>query len=193
MAKRHPTPLRRASATVPVRGDGVARLVIVADTHSHPHPGSLAQIEGLAPDGIVHAGDIGALTVLADLAAIAPLYAIRGNIDVRAPDLPDVLTVDLVRDEALLMRLLVVHIGVNGPRLRTDAAVLARDVGANVVVCGHSHVPFIGRDRGFVVFNPGSVGPRRFQLPIVYGTLELRPGSARFAHVDAETGAAWAP
>lgn len=193
MAKRHPTPLRRAAATVPVRADGVARLVVVADTHSYPHPGSLAHIEALAPDGNVHAGDIGDLSVLDQLAAIAPLYVVRGNIDGRSPDLPDALKIDLLRGQTLLMRLLVLHIAVNGPKLRNDAAVLAREAGANVIICGHSHVPFIGRDRGFVVFNPGSVGPRRFSLPIVFGTLDVRPDGARFAHVDAETGAAWTP
>ena len=44
-----------------------------------------------------------------------------------------------------------------------------------MVVCGHSHVPFIGRDRDLTVFNPGSIGPRRFHLPIVFGTMNVTP------------------
>jgi hypothetical protein len=61
------------------------------------------------------------------------------------------------------------------------------------VVCGHSHVPFIGRDRGLTVFNPGSIGPRRFHLPIVFGTMDVTPAGLRLGHVDCETGAPWTP
>jgi predicted phosphodiesterase len=64
---------------------------------------------------------------------------------------------------------------------------------ASLVVCGHSHVPFIGRDRGLAVFNPGSIGPRRFHLPIVFGTIDLSPTEVRLAHIDCETGTAWSP
>jgi hypothetical protein len=54
-------------------------------------------------------------------------------------------------------------------------------------------VPFIGRDRGLTVFNPGSIGPRRFTLPIVLGTIELTPAGLTLAHVDAATGETWLP
>ena len=89
----------------------------------------------------------------------------------------------------------LVHIAVNGPKLRADAARIARAEHATLVVCGHSHVPFIAEERGLTVFNPGSIGPRRFSLPIVFGTLELgpRPRGVRLAHVDCETGARWLP
>ena len=96
--------------------------------------------------------------------------------------------------DAGTLRILLLHIAVAGPRLRGDAAKLARAERVQLVVCGHSHVPFIGEDRGLTVFNPGSVGPRRFHLPIVFGTIELaRGGGVRLAHVDAETGRAWLP
>jgi predicted phosphodiesterase len=88
---------------------------------------------------------------------------------------------------------LLVHIGVAGPRLRADAAKLARAARATLVVCGHSHVPFVGIDRELTVFNPGSVGPRRFALPIVFGTIELVDGRVKLAHVDCETGQRWEP
>ena len=181
--------LVRDAARLPVRADGAARYVVVADTHSQPHPAAAGLVRGLAPDAILHAGDIGDLAVLDELAAIAPVFAIRGNIDTRARALPDVLVLD-----AAALRILVVHIGVAGPRLRGDAAKLAHGERAQLVVCGHSHVPFIGSDRGLTVFNPGSVGPRRFHLPIVFGTLDLAAdGKVRLGHVDAETGKPWLP
>ena len=176
--------------------DGHLRLVVVADTHSHPHPDSAAHITAERPDAIVHAGDIGDLAVLTELEKIAPVYAVRGNIDVHAPDLPDVLTLDLVRgadDSQPLLRLLLVHIGVHGVKLRAEVAAMARAQGAQAVVCGHSHVPFLGRDRGLTVFNPGSIGPRRFHLPIVFGTIDVTSAGLRLTHVDCETGAPWTP
>jgi len=174
-------------------GDRPLRLAVVADTHSEPHPNTAELLAAYRPDAILHAGDIGELTVLDDLAAIAPLLAIRGNIDSRANTVPDVLTVDVTRDDVVALRILMVHIGVNGPRLRSEVARLARAEHATLVVCGHSHVPFIGKERDLAVFNPGSIGPRRFHLPIVFGTIELTATGVKMAHVDCETGRAWSP
>lgn len=176
-----------------VRGDGGLRLVVVADTHSSPHPDSARHIVAERPDAILHAGDIGDLGVLDDLRRLAPLVAIRGNIDTRADDLPDVITLDLRSGDASVMKILLLHIGVYGPKLRADAARLARASGADLVVCGHSHVPFVGRDRGLYVFNPGSIGPRRFGLPIVFGVLEIAARELKVHHVDCETGEQWLP
>jgi hypothetical protein len=179
-----------------LKPDGTLRLAVVADTHSQPHPRTVEHLTARAPDAILHAGDIGDLEVIEQLSRIAPVHAIRGNIDVHAPQLPDVLTLDLVRgaeDPQPLLRMLMVHIGVYGPKLRAEVAKMAREQDAQAVVCGHSHVPFIGRDRGLTVFNPGSIGPRRFHLPIVFGTIDVTPAGLRLAHVDCETGAAWSP
>jgi putative phosphoesterase len=177
------------AAQLPVRADGRARYAVVADTHSQPHANTLRLLHELAPDAILHAGDIGDVVVLDALAEVAPVFAVRGNIDTHTRALPDVLVLD-----AGALRMLVLHIGVAGPRLRADAAKLARAERAQLVVCGHSHVPFIGGQGGITVFNPGSVGPRRFTLPIVFGTIELgEAGKVRLAHVDAETGRAWLP
>ncbi len=188
------TKLAKKTATLPLKPDGSLRLAVVADTHSLPHRALQEQLTALRPDAILHAGDIGDLKVLDGLSAIAPLFAVRGNIDVRADEVPDVLTLDLQHsDGELAMRILIVHIAVDGPRLRADIGRLARAEGASLVVCGHSHVPFIGRDRELTVFNPGSAGPRRFSLPIVFGTLELTATSAKLAHVDCETGRTWSP
>jgi len=172
---------------------GRLRVAVVADTHGRPHPAAAQRIAELGPDAILHAGDIGARGVLDDFAKIAPVIAVRGNIDERASDLPDSVAIDVRADGESVLRLLLMHIAVYGPRLRADAARLATRHAARVVVCGHSHVPFVGRDRGLTVFNPGSIGPRRFHLPIVLGVLEIDAGKLALRHVDCESGATWKP
>ncbi len=181
------------SARVAVRGGGRLRLAVVADTHSALHPSAAKHIGLLSPAAILHAGDIGELSVLDELEAIAPLFAVRGNIDVRARDLPDLLTLDVVAGDVSVLRILLMHIAVNGPRLRADAARLARSRDAALVVCGHSHVPLVARDGELSVFNPGSAGPRRFLLPIVFGTIDVTPTAVRLAHYECETGRPWTP
>jgi putative phosphoesterase len=169
------------------------RLVVVADTHSRPHEQSATRIAAQRPDTILHAGDIGDLRVLDELAELAPLLAIRGNIDAHARDLPDTMTLDVVDGDKSRIKFLLQHIGVYGPKLRADAVRLARSEAASLVICGHSHVPFIGRDAGLSVFNPGSIGPRRFQLPIVFGVIDIEREGIRMHHIDCETGLTWQP
>jgi uncharacterized protein len=181
------------SAELPVRPDGALRLAAVADTHSQPHAETARRLAEAAPDAILHGGDIGELAVLEQLAAIAPVHAVRGNIDTRAPGIPDALTLEITRDGRAVLRILLVHIAVAGPRIRAEIARRARAAGATLIVCGHSHVPFLGADKGLTVFNPGSIGPRRFALPIVFGTIDIAPGGVRFAHIDVETGRPWTP
>lgn len=121
------------------------------------------------------------------------MHAVRGNIDVRAHDLPDALVLELVQGEAVQLTVLLTHIALAGPRLRGDAAKLARSEKASLVLCGHSHVPFFGQDRGLTVFNPGSMGPRRFTLPILFGVLRVDRAGVSLHHVDCETGQRWSP
>ena len=188
-----PPQVKRATATIRLEGPS-ARIVAVADTHSSPHARMAGHLAALRPDAILHAGDIGDRAVLDELARAAPLHVVRGNIDTRAHDLPDVLVLDLeVGGRGL--RILMTHIAVYGPKLRADVARMAREAGASLVVCGHSHVPFIGGDRTITVFNPGSIGPRRFTLPIVFGLIEVPPPPAgvRLQHIAAETGRPWLP
>lgn len=184
--------LVQRTATLATRADGTLRLAVVADTHSAPHAETLARLRALQPDAILHGGDIGELTVLDELATVAPVYAVRGNIDTKARDLPDVLLIDIAGGGTNL-RVLLTHIALYGPKLRAEIAKRARAERATLVVCGHSHVPFIGIDRGITVFNPGSVGPRRYPLPIVYGTLEIAPTGVKLAHRSVETGERWLP
>jgi putative phosphoesterase len=181
------------NAHISARSDGSLRLVVVADTHSALHPATATHARSLSPDAILHAGDIGDLAILAELATLAPVFAVRGNIDVRLPDLPDIVTLDVMKGDASLLRILLLHIAVDGPRLRADAARLAHARGASLVVCGHSHVPLVARDRDLAVFNPGSAGPRRFHLPIVFGTIDLMPSAVHLAHFECETGRRWTP
>lgn len=185
--------LSRKHEKLALPAEGPLRLGVVADTHSAPHPRALELLSAQRVSAILHAGDIGDLGVLGELGRVAPVIAVRGNIDAPAPGVPDLLTLDIANDAGLSLRILLVHIAVNGPVLRADAARLARSEQASLVICGHSHVPFIGRDRGIGIFNPGSVGPRRFTLPIVFGLLEVSSGSTRMSHVDCETGAPWFP
>lgn len=175
------------------RTDGSFRFAVVADTHSKPHPATNERLNELSPDAILHGGDIGDLKVLDELGKVAPVLAVRGNIDAQVSDVPEALLVELMAGDVMKLRLLLTHIAVYGPKLRAEVARLAKAERASLVVCGHSHVPFIGRDRGLTVFNPGSIGPRRFQLPIVLGSIDISPNSARLAHIDCETGKPWAP
>jgi uncharacterized protein len=167
------------------------RIVAVADTHGRPHPKLGARIDELAPAHVFHAGDVGNVSVLRDLEKHAPVTAVRGNID--GPDLPDLVTIELRNDDGTLLKILLTHIAVSGPKLRADVARIARAEDASLVVCGHSHVPFAAHDGGITVFNPGSVGPRRFQLPIVLGVIDVSAKGASVRHIDCETGLLWKP
>ena len=188
-----PTPSRR-SATLPLRADGTFKIAVIADTHSHPHPAIRDRLAESAPDAILHAGDIGDDAVIDQLAAAAPVYAVRGNIDPGAAH-PDDYTLELTAHSAAprTLRIFMTHIALRGPKLLADVARRAHAESAALVVCGHSHVPFIGRDRGLAIFNPGSIGPRRFTLPIVFGQITIDPTGVRLAHIDCATGQPWHP
>lgn len=187
------THLTHTRETFELRPDGTLRVVVVADTHSRPDARSGGLIAAERPDRILHAGDIGTPVVLDLLAAHAPVTAVRGNIDAQMPGIPDVVTIDVREGERTLLTMLLLHIAVYGPKLRADAARLARAGEASVVVCGHSHVPFLGRDRGIAILNAGSIGPRRFQLPIVFGVIDIRRDGVAMHHVSCETGERWQP
>ncbi|MEP7051291.1 MAG: metallophosphoesterase family protein [Pseudomonadota bacterium] len=179
--------------TLHAHADGHYRFAVVSDTHSKPHALTEQRLRELAPDAILHGGDIGELSVLDSLARVAPVYAVRGNIDVHARSVPDLLTLELVAANIMRLRILLTHIAVYGPKLRAEVARRATAERAGLVVCGHSHVPFIGRDRGIAMFNPGSIGPRRFALPISLGCIDLSTTGVRMRHIDCETGADWLP
>ena len=135
------------------------RIGLVSDTHGLMRPLALEALAGV--DRIVHAGDVGDASVLRALEAVAPVAAVRGNNDTGpwAKHLPVSEVVDV--DGSLLY---VVH----------DLAELDLDpaaAGFRVVVSGHSHQPKIERREGVLYVNPGSIGPRRFKLPIALALL----------------------
>ena len=135
---------------------------VVADTHGLLRPQALERLRGV--DQIVHAGDIGSPEVLRALEAVAPVTVVRGNND-RGP------WARLLPETAVLMvgqvRLYVLH----------DVKTLAVDPRAtaiDAVIAGHSHKPSLAEQDGVLFLNPGSIGPRRFTLPIAMGFLTVR-------------------
>jgi len=147
------------------------RLGVVSDTHGLVRPEALAALAGV--DRILHAGDVGRPAVLAALSEIAPVDAIRGNVD-RGPgvrDLPERLEVEV--DGA---RILVVH------RLADIDCDPAAE-GYAAVVTGHSHKPLLEEREGVVFLNPGSIGPHRFRLPVSMATLRVDDGRVTAALV----------
>ena len=135
------------------------RIGVISDTHGLLRPEALEALAGVTR--ILHAGDIGDPAHLDTLARIAPVTAIRGNID-RGPwaeALPETVSLTL---EAL--RIHMIH---DRKALRADPAA----EGWNVVISGHSHKPGIEDTGGTLWLNPGAAGPRRFRLPVTLAFL----------------------
>lgn len=169
------------------------RIVVVSDTHSVIHPNTARLVKELDADHLFHGGDIGNLGILDELRGLAPLTAVRGNIDGQVTEVPESIDVEVRAGSRSLLKILLMHIAVYGPKVRVEAWRLAQRYGSRMVVCGHSHVPFMGRDKGLVLFNPGSIGPRRGSLPITLGLLEVSPTGINLKHVNCETGQTWRP
>ena len=134
---------------------------VISDTHGLLREEAAAQLRGV--DEIVHAGDIGSNEILTALRAIAPVTAVRGNNDKGdwARELPDAATLEVEG-----RRIHLIH----------DVSTLAIDplrAGVAVVIAGHSHKPAIIERDGVLYLNPGSAGPRRFNLPIAVATLRV--------------------
>ncbi|MET3905864.1 putative phosphoesterase [Bradyrhizobium sp. S3.3.6] len=136
------------------------RIGIISDTHGLLRPEAERGLTGV--DHIIHAGDIGRPEIVDALRRIAPVTAIRGNVDSGewAREYPDTNLVRLAGKS-----IYVLH----------DLKTLQADLGADidVIVSGHSHVPKIDTVGGILYLNPGSAGPRRFKLPITLATLEV--------------------
>ena len=142
-------------------------LGVISDTHGLIRSEALAALRGC--EGILHAGDVGSFEVLAALQRIAPVSAVRGNVD--RGDLARALPATLVF-EAGGVRIGVTHILHSG---LLDAE--ADDL--DVLVYGHSHRPEQALREGCLFLNPGSAGPRRFGLPATVGLLRVAKGHAR--------------
>jgi hypothetical protein len=152
----------------------VPRIGLISDTHGLLRPAAKAFLRG--SDRIVHAGDIGNAAILEELAALAPVTAVRGNND-KGP------WSESLADTAVL------QVGQVFIYALHDLASLAIDpvaAGVQVVVSGHSHRPALLRRGGVLYINPGSAGPRRFRLPVGVAELviEGRLVTAKFAELD---------
>jgi hypothetical protein len=134
---------------------------VLSDTHSLLRPEALDALRGATH--ILHAGDVGDITILDRLREIAPVTAIRGNIDTTGP------TAQLPATEAVELngKLIYMLHSLAALDLNPEAA------GISVVISGHSHKPAIELRRNVLYLNPGSCGPRRFKLPITVAHLHL--------------------
>ena len=150
------------------------RIGVISDTHRLLRPEALHALEGA--EHILHAGDVGEAAILNALRAIAPVTAIRGNIDEGGPcdHLPSTELIELDGRSIYMLH------DVKKLDLNPEAANIS------AVVFGHSHKPLVEWRRGVLFLNPGSAGPRRFQLPVTLSWLDIEAESlhARIVHLD---------
>ena len=143
------------------------RIGVISDTHGLLRPEALAALRGC--ERIIHAGDIGKPEVLDALRALAPLDAIRGNVDsgAWAASVPEHLDLEIGG-----LRIHVTHdvkaMGIDPIAARVD-----------VVIAGHSHQPKIEEVDAVIYLNPGSAGRRRFKLPVSLALLDIEDGQPR--------------
>jgi putative phosphoesterase len=137
---------------------------VISDTHGLLRPEALAALHGV--EHILHAGDVGGIAILDKLREIAPITAIRGNID-GSGDCAKLPATDVVELGGKLFYL--VH-SVHDLDINPSAA------GVAMVVSGHSHRPSVQVRDNVVFFNPGSAGPRRFSFPVTVGLVTVEDG-----------------
>lgn len=140
---------------------------VISDTHGLLRAEAVEALRGA--DFIVHAGDVGTPEILEELRAIAPVTAVRGNVDGGswARRLPKIEVLEVGG-----VSIYVLHI-LDELDVKPEAA------GMSVVVYGHSHMPKQEMKNGVLYFNPGSAGPRRFHLPVSVGRLMVEEGRVR--------------
>ena len=147
-----------------------SKIGLISDTHGLLREEALGALQG--SDLILHAGDVGDPGILESLRRLAPVVAVRGNVDTEpwADSLP---ATEMVSASGVIVYLLHdVH----------SLDVVPQAAGFAIVLSGHSHKPKQERRNGVLYINPGSAGPRRFQLPISLARLDLgaRPWSVEF-------------
>lgn len=148
------------------------RVGVISDTHGRLRPEAVAALEGV--DHILHAGDVGDVSILVALRKVAPVTAIRGNVDRTGAC-------------AQLPSTEIVELGGVGFYLLHDVEELDLDPGSagiGVVVSGHSHKPWIETRKGVLFLNPGSAGPRRFSLPVTVAMVTVGEGEPRAEIVE---------
>jgi putative phosphoesterase len=155
--------------------ENVVIVGVISDTHGLLRPQAVEALRG--SDRILHAGDVGAPEILTALKQIAPVTAIRGNVDTE-PWARSLAETEVVRMGGVSIYML--H-DLGRLDLKPEAS------GFRVVVYGHSHCPKIEEKNGILFFNPGSAGPRRFDLPVCVGKLRIEAGRARAEIVQMTT------
>ena len=137
---------------------------VISDTHGLLRPAAVAAMRGV--EHILHAGDVGDMAILEALREIAPVTAIRGNVDTTGAcaELPATDVVELGGHLFYLVH--SVH----------DLDINPKAAGVAMVVSGHSHKAKVEVKDGVVYFNPGSAGPRRFSLPVTVGFVTVEDG-----------------
>ncbi len=145
-------------------------VAVISDSHGLLRESVKTQLAGV--DLIIHAGDVGKGPILESLRKISPLVVVRGNVDHDLPDLP--------AEEifALNDRLVCVVHDIQQLDLEPRAAGIA------LVVSGHSHKPSIRWENGVCFLNPGSIGPRRFRLPICFAKIEFAGEEWLIRHIE---------
>jgi uncharacterized protein len=137
---------------------------VISDTHGLLRPEAIEALRGA--EHIVHAGDVGTPEILEKLATLAPVTAIRGNVDIAAwaHRLSETEVVELGG-----ISIYVLH-DLAQLDLKPEAA------GFRIIISGHSHVPKQETKNGVLYLNPGSAGPRRFKLPVSVGRITISEG-----------------
>jgi len=137
---------------------------VISDTHGLLRQEALDSLQGV--EHILHAGDVGNADILDRLREIAPVTAIRGNIDVHGPcaELPATEAIELA-GHFIYMVHAIEDLDLNPGVAKID-----------IVVCGHSHKASAVERHGILYLNPGSAGPKRFSLPVTLVLLQLEAG-----------------
>lgn len=149
---------------------------LISDTHGLLRPEALTALKG--SDLIIHAGDVGKPGILEQLCDVAPVVAVRGNVD-KGPWASQLPMTAVAEGRSVLIY--VLH-DIQQLDLNPAAAEF------NIVVSGHSHKPSQTERSGVMYVNPGSAGPRRFQLPITVARLDLRQFPWRVKFIELSDG-----
>lgn len=186
-------PQRHERRAIDLSKHKTIRIAVLSDTHGKPHPILYPILKEYRPLLILHAGDVGGPELLEELEKIGTTIHVRGNVDPTGPTWPDSLSLHITLGSAAHMDLLLLHSAVANLRLSVKTRSLLQKDPAQIVVFGHSHVPFLGMDEKVCLFNPGSAGPRRWGLPTTIGLIEIAASRLTLKHLDLHSGEEWRP
>ena len=153
----------------------LSKIGCISDTHGLLRPQAIAALEG--SDIILHAGNVGVAKILDSLQKIAPVYAVRGNVDYGEglSNLPITEVVEFAKQHFYMIHIL------------DDLDIDPAAAGMEMVIYGHSHIPSIEERNGVIFLNPGSAGRRRFDLPVTVAQILIRDGKLEPVIIDLQT------